>query len=400
MRKILIVDDNKSNRLLVKFALEDFECSEVASGESALKFLLEAKILPDLVILDQRMPEMDGVTILDEIKKIDPELKCIMVTAEGTLQLALEAMKKGVLDFLVKPIDPVILKYTVEKALKVVDLLKEQKRLTEENQKAQENYKIKLEEEVAKRTEEAIESALKAQRANQAKSEFLANMSHELRTPMHGILSYAKYGIDRIDSADKVKLLKYFHEIRGCGERLLSLLNNLLDLSKLEEGKILYNFESQDIMPIIEKAIHEMSALCIDKNITIEIEAIGEIKKIALDRDKILQVIVNLLSNAIKFSSNDEKIMINIQCVDENLKVSIFDKGMGILKDDLENIFDKFIQGEKNKTGAGGTGLGLAITKKIIEDHKGKIWAENNLNGGATFHFLIPVKKESNLLKN
>ncbi len=393
MKKILIVDDSKSNRMLMKYALEGFECVEADSGVSALRLLLETDFSPDLILLDQRMPEMDGMMTLDAINKENSELKCIMVTAEGTLQLALEAMKKGALDFVVKPFDPDVLKHIVEKALKVVELMQDKKHLEEERKKAQRNYESQLEREVGKRTEEAMKAKDEAQRANRIKSEFLANMSHELRTPMHGILSFAKFGVDRINEVDKTKLHKYFQEIRCCGERLLDLLNNLLNLSKLESGKADYFFQKQQLGPIVEKSINEVSAFSEEKGITIVLNKKKSIFEAQLDRDKMVQVMVNLLSNAIKFSPEGEKISIDIQDSNDYLQLSIADRGVGVLENELKNIFEKFVQSSQTKTGTGGTGLGLAITKRIILDHQGKIWVEDNPGGGSVFRFLIPVKQ-------
>jgi len=393
MKKILIVDDDQNNRKLIKYALDGFESIESDSGIAALKLLSESGLSPDLILLDQRMPKMDGMMTLNAINKMNPDWKCIMVTAEGTVQLALEAMKKGALDFVVKPFDPDVLKHTVEKALQIIKLMQEKKHLEKESQEAKKNYQIQLEEEVYRRTNEAIKAKIEAERANHAKSEFLANISHELRTPMHGILSFAKFGVDRINEVDKEKLHKYFKEVRSCGERLLHLLNNLLDLSKLEAGKVDYNFQSEQLGLIAEIAISEVSAIYEEKAIAIVLNKTDSLTKAQLDKDKMVQVVVNLLSNAIKFSPKGEKISIDIQSYNDHIQLSVTNKGVGIPEDELINIFDKFVQSSQTKTGSGGTGLGLAITKKIVVDHQGKIWAEKNPDGGAIFRFSIPTKQ-------
>lgn len=392
MKKILIVDDDRNTRVLIKYALEGFECIEADSGVAALQLLLKTNLSPDLILLDQRMPEMDGMMTLDAINQKELELKCVMVTAEGTLQLALEAMKKGALDFVVKPFDPHVLKHTVEKALKVVELMKDKKHLLEERQQAQKDYESHLQREVNKRTEEAVKSKLEAQRANQAKSEFLANMSHELRTPMHGILSFSKFGVDRINEENKEKLLKYFQEIRSCGKRLLGLLNDLLDLSKLEAEKVDYDFKNQPFCPVVEKAICEVDALSKGKDLSVVFHRKGSSGKVKMDKNKIVQVVINLLSNAIKFSPKGEEILIDIHQHENHLQLSIVDRGIGILESELKNVFDEFIQGSQTKSGAGGTGLGLAISKRIILDHQGEIWVENNPGGGTIACFLLPLK--------
>ncbi len=237
--------------------------------------------------------------------------------------------------------------------------------------------------------------------ANSAKSEFLANISHELRTPMHHILSYSKYGVDKIDTAGNKKLLHYFTQIRKTGHRLLSLLNDLLDISKLESGKMSYDYKSADVIQILENTISEFSTTVKEKDILIETKKRCHQTSIVCDELKIAQVIRNLISNAIKFSPPRSRIVISLsdkklqlgkrhndELIATGLCINIQDEGVGIPEDEISTIFDKFVQSSKTK--AGGTGLGLSICREIIKSHKGKIWAANNLGGGATFSIFLP----------
>jgi len=264
-----------------------------------------------------------------------------------------------------------------------------------------------LEIEIEERTKDYKRAKEEAEQANKLKSEFLANMSHELRTPMHGILSFSKFGIDKIEKASKEKNLKYFKKIRTAGDRLMSLLNNLLDLSKLEAGKEVYKMELVDIEKLTTNIVSEMETIWNDKNLIIEIENSKKPIKITCDITKTEQVIRNLLSNATTFTPENKQITISFssgelpigQRLNDKEKtsaitVSIKDEGVGIPDEELDSIFDKFIQSSKTKTGAGGTGLGLAICKEIIEAHNGKIWAENNPEGGSIFSFMLPCKQE------
>ncbi|MCF6282634.1 MAG: ATP-binding protein [Candidatus Polarisedimenticolaceae bacterium] len=237
-----------------------------------------------------------------------------------------------------------------------------------------------------------------ADAANMAKSEFLANMSHELRTPMHAILSFSTFGEEKIDTASKEKLKQYFTNIRTSGERLLTLLNDILDLSKLEAECADFNLQTHDLKTVVETAITEVSGLAHNKSLQISITLPTEPLIINFDHGKILQVIRNLLSNAIKFSPENEQIVVSfasttLQSGDNKVPatmVNVTDHGVGIPEGELEAVFNKFVQSSKTKTGGGGTGLGLAISKEIIEKHGGKIWAKNNLNGGCTFSFTVP----------
>ena len=251
-----------------------------------------------------------------------------------------------------------------------------------------------LEKTVQQRTSE-LESALKvAEKANQTKSEFLANMSHELRTPMHGILSYAKFGIKRLEKVPLEKLGTYFEQINQSGERLLLLLNDLLDLSKLESGKMAIECAKNDLYKVADNCVQEQAAWIQEKALTLNLVCPSGRIYGQFDAAKIGQVISNLLSNAIKFSPEKTEITMRI-CEGHQpspipvLCFSIEDQGIGIPESELKRIFDEFIQSSKTVSGAGGTGLGLAICQRIIALHRGKIWA-SNLNPGAKLEFWIP----------
>jgi PAS domain S-box-containing protein len=274
-------------------------------------------------------------------------------------------------------------------------------------QKMAENLLNKAHLELGKKVEERTVDYKRAKKeaeiANQSKSDFLSNMSHEIRTPMHQILSYSKFGVDKIDKVKKEKLHHYFSKIGAIGQNLLSLLNDLLDLSKLESGKMNYDKKMTHLQSIISNIIGEFHSLIEEKGIILEKNIASFISVINCDELKIGQVVRNLISNAIKFTPSGKKLSVlanssefalNSKNLVPVLLITISDQGVGIPDDELESVFDKFIQSSKTKTNAGGTGLGLAICKEIIQAHNGKIWAENNSEGGATFSFMLPYEKE------
>lgn len=241
----------------------------------------------------------------------------------------------------------------------------------------------------------------KAEAANQAKSLFLANISHELRTPMHAILNYSQTGKKRLATGNVEMLGKYFSNIYTSGKRLSELLDNLLDLSKMEAGKMEFLFKEVSLMPLIEQAQIELGPLLQEKEQTLDITSDTENLTAEIDSQRIVQVVLNLLANAIRFSPKNSHIILHL--ADSSLltpegpspaiAISMQDQGVGIPEEELDTIFDKFIQSSKTKTGAGGTGLGLSICHEIITAHHGQIWAGNAPNAGAIFIFLLPRKQ-------
>ena len=238
-----------------------------------------------------------------------------------------------------------------------------------------------------------------AEQKNLAKSDFLASMSHELRTPMHAILSFTALALKKIDNREKTE--KFLHNIRTSAMRLTELLNDLLDLSKLESGKMQAEFVEKNIVDVIHHAINDISSLAKDKNVTINFRR-DDALQCTVDKKLIIQVIVNLLSNAIKFSKNGSDIDLIVSTTSKfldkklqnMLQIEVVDQGFGIPEKELESIFDKFIQSSKNKSQKGGTGLGLPISREIIELHHGKIWAESPPKGklqGTAFIILLPT---------
>lgn len=270
-----------------------------------------------------------------------------------------------------------------------------QERLAEEELREHRDH---LQDLVAQRTAELVKAKDDAERANQAKSAFLANMSHELRTPMHGILSFARLGQKRAENLSPVKTREYFSHIAASGNRLLMLLNDLLDLSKLEAGRMHMNISRTNVASIVAEAVAELSALATVREITLRSDG-NEAADLDADHERLLQVMTNLLGNAIKFSAKGSTIWIHwapapleqYGSIVPGWRIAVIDGGPGIPAGEEETIFEKFVQSSSTHTGAGGTGLGLAICREIVTRHYGKISAHNEPGGGACFEVTLPT---------
>ena len=223
------------------------------------------------------------------------------------------------------------------------------------------------------------------------KADFFSSMSHELRTPLTSIKEGTGLLLDGVGGGTTEKQHKLLTIVAEESQRLINLVNSLLDLSKMEAGMMTYNFESSNMAPLINKAVVEITPLIEAKEIRLETEINDDLPAVKLDRERILQALRNLIGNAVKFTPKAGRVRVAARPLEGKLEVSVRDTGPGIAADNLKTIFDKFHQGTLNGAfSANGTGLGLAIAKHIINSHGGQIWAENDPVQGSTFVFVLP----------
>ena len=242
---------------------------------------------------------------------------------------------------------------------------------------------------------ELEKKSVELQLASRHKSQFLANMSHELRTPLNAILGYTELIVDKIYGEIPPKALTTLERVQANGKHLLGLINDVLDLSKIEAGQINLTLTDYSVKDIVYNVYSAVESLANNKKISLKVDIAPELPQARGDERRLTQVLFNLVGNAIKFT-DDGEVAIKASSSNGSVTVAVHDTGPGISAADQEKIFEEFQQADSSTTKEkGGTGLGLAIAKRIVEMHGGRLWVESQPGQGATFSFMVPVKVET-----
>jgi signal transduction histidine kinase len=250
-----------------------------------------------------------------------------------------------------------------------------------------------LEQRVMERTGELAVAKERAESSNRFKSEFLANMSHELRTPLNGIIGFTEFLIDEKPGPLRPKQKEYLNDVLNSGRHLLQLINDVLDLAKVEAGKMELNLETFPLRKAIAEVCAVAKPIAQKKSIQVSVDVAPQLGDVTLDQQKFKQVLYNLLSNAVKFTDDGGKVDIIATPQDaHHFKLAVTDTGIGIKAEDLKRLFTEF---EQLDSGADrryeGTGLGLALTRKIVELQGGTIGVESEVGKGSTFTVTLPL---------
>jgi signal transduction histidine kinase len=406
---ILIVDDNKNNLLSLHSVIDEYfenvHVLEADSGITALDTLMRKPI--DLIILDVQMPEMDGFEIAGIIRtrQKTQHIPIVFLTAAYKSE---EFKKKGyaigAADYLTKPIDTPQL---VSKIQIYLRFIRQERQHTLNTRELEHKVKERtaeltaanqlLKEEIVERKqiEERLNWAKKqSDAANLAKSRFLANMSHELRTPLNVIIGYSEMLEEEAIDHGCEDFTPDIEKIYLAGKHLLNLINDVLDITKIETGKMTLHCETFDLSTIIHQMISSVQPLMEKQCNTLQIHLDDRLGEMYADVTKLRQILLNLLSNAAKFT---EKGTITLKVTSTSDKSGfnfiVIDTGIGMNVAQINDLFQLFTQVDSSATRKyGGAGLGLAITKQFTEMMGGTISVKSELGQGSTFFVELPVK--------
>ncbi len=365
--KVLVVDDSATSRKYISALLKihKYLVYEAGDGREALDMLDKN---PDIkmVITDYNMPNMDGFELTREIRsKFEKEKMAVIgVSAQGNENLSAQFIKNGASDFITKPFNREEFYCRLMQNITMIDYVLE----IEDQKKHLEHL-------------------------NEQKNKFLGIAAHDLRTPISVINMYSSMILEEMEENLSEDQKEFINTISRSSNFMLSLLNDLLDISKIESGNIDLVLKKVDYQEFVNRNIKLNKTIAEKKNISIELYCEPTLSEIDIDNQKIDQVLNNLLSNAIKYSEPETTVKVLITKEDNFFLTRVIDRGQGIPENELPELFKEFTRTSVQSTaGEKSTGLGLAIVKNIVEAHRGKIDVTSKVGNGSTFSFTLPVE--------
>jgi signal transduction histidine kinase len=372
-RRVLIVDDDVDfgESLIDLLSVHDYEARAVSTPEMATTALLQHAA--PVVMLDVRLGLSSGVDLLSQLRAVHPNLICVVMTAHVDMTTAVKALRNGAYDYFDKTCD-------VSELLAILDRCFEKLQLQEEARMAYEALRV---------AKEAAEVA------NRAKSAFLATMSHELRTPLNAVMGFSQMMISEVLGAlPNDSYRNYAHHIYDSAEHLLEIINDILDVSKAEAGKLDLAEETVDVRAVIASACQIIDVRAETAGVALVQTLADDLPPLLADRRKLKQIAVNLLSNAVKFTPAGGRVEIKAAVGPAGLVVSVTDTGIGIAKEDIPRITEPFVQVDNSLSRRHeGTGLGLALVSALVKLHGGALAIESDLGQGTTVAATFPMAR-------
>jgi len=369
-KKILVVDDDALVRSILSSLLSEshYEVETAENGRQALAALDDSF---DLLLSDLEMPEMNGLELLASLRKSKNSIPVVILTGNQEISVALDALKLGANDYVIKD------ENITETVLTAVANSLERKMLLDQNSRL-------------------IESLMKAkedaEKANKAKSDFLAKMSHDLKTPLNAILGYTELMIIDPDEPLDEGSIDSLNQIFKAGNHLLELINDILDLSAIEAGKLKVVIEKIDAISIIQESLVLIRPSAGKHKIKIldETKDMNPLLVLA-DSLRLKQVLLNLLSNGIKYNSIKGTLTIGLTGEGDRVRINVRDTGPGIPQEKMKTLFEKFNRLGAEKTNIEGTGIGLNICRNLIDLMSGSLNVESEMGKGSCFSISIPL---------
>ena len=372
--RILVVDDEKEVRTVLFRALTQmggFHVEVAESAEAALEKIRKEDF--DLVLTDLRLPGMDGLELVSQIVSSKPAIITIVLTGHATIDSALEAMKRGASDYLRKPVELQEMIIRLQKALEERSRFVKLKELADNLEKSNQELR----------------------RLDENKTEFISLASHELRTPLTIIKSQVQTVLEGKLGEINASQVEFLSTVASNIDRLIRLVKDLLDLSRIQTGKIEMRFEAFDMSDLIHYILGLFKAQADNKSIRLKNEVPEGLGCVFADREKVERILLNLIGNSMKFTPEGGEIFVSAKVsgdAGKDVVIGVGDSGVGIPESELDKIFERFHQVEGSSfESAEGAGLGLAITKGLVEAHHGKIWAESEVGKGSVFRFTLPL---------
>jgi signal transduction histidine kinase len=428
---LLVVDDEESVAVTMAAILEmdGHRVTVSTSGLEAVGQLRKSSF--DLVLTDLRLDDMDGLSIVSEVRRRQPETVVIMLTGYASLESAIKALREGAYDYLIKPCDVEELRAVVARGIERRQLGIQLKTRLAELETANDTIRrmnLELQQKIdaataelqvrmheLARANEEIDGLYRTAQANveqlqeldRLKSQFLSMASHELKTPLTSISGLAQVMLRRMRRRleqgppsesewlqDQRGFLERLELLNSQTGRLGRLVDELLDVSRIESGKLEFQLEPVDLGDLVSEVANRLQMTTSLHTIEVDLDSTASVA-VAGDRDHLEQVLDNLVSNAIKFSPDGGSIQVMVRRSDECVVLSVKDAGVGIPQNQLDAIFGLFYQAEDPVSRrTGGMGLGLYISQEIITRHGGRIWAESTPNEGSTFSISLPLSND------